>query len=176
MGYYVPAQGDGGCAGGCGGCLVMALILGIAFIFVSVVALVMIVVGYIIYRILVWLFSPQPRLFGAWPMSRWTMFYEHMLFQLETRTLVDFNSTPMRLLMGALIISVVPLTIIGWLMSTFHPDWQIWLPAIGLLLGILTGLHQSQAPDWFMAGGFDEALPPELTADEDALLLGDPDW
>lgn len=172
------------CLSGCLGFLITLIVLGIAFLTVSLIVLAMAAIGYAIYSIVRWLTTPQPRLFGAWPMSRWTMSYEHGLFLLENNSGIDFNSTPMRILSGSLVLTLVPLILLNWTIALFvvFPPWV--LPMVGLLLGTGTGAFLSQPPtNWFVWDGSTTGMlldAPELFLPEDLALLdmmnSDQDW
>src|SRR5262245_34005656 len=106
---YIRQEPSGGCAPGCFGCFFATMIFGVAFFVLTIVTLLMVGIGIIIFLIVRWLVVPQPRLFGAWPISRWSDAYEHGLFSLESWTGIDFNSTPLRILRGTLILTLIPL-------------------------------------------------------------------
>lgn len=135
---------------GCGIWLVIFMVLALAFLVLSAVTVAAVAVGFVIYRIVMWFFSPQPRLFGAWPESRWSLAFEHVLFQLEQRTGIDTNTTPMRILAASLVVTFIPLLLIGFLLSTFHPSWLWIMPGIGLITGFATAMQLSQPmSSWF---------------------------
>lgn len=129
--YYNQPTGGGI---SCLGCLFSAGVLFLAFSVLAVFVLVMVGIGLVIYLIVRWLFKPQPRLFEAYPMSRWSDAYEHGLDFLETRSGVDFNSTPLRILSGSLILTLTPLMLLDWVI----PGTLGFLPWVGLVLAFST--------------------------------------
>lgn len=139
--------------GGCAGCLVSLAVFGLAFAVLSLLTLVFVAIGYVLYQIAVYLFRPQPRLFGAYPMSRWAMSFDAGLFLLEDRSGIDFNSTPMRTLSGVLMLTLAPLIILSWVMMFFSPTWLWILPGVGLVLSVGTSAMLTSGPELFWASG-----------------------
>ena len=174
---YVPVARQGGCGpGGCVGGLLVLTIVFVAVAILSIVIIGLVVIGWAIYMIIRWLTTPQPRMFGAWPMSRWTNAYEHGLFLLEDRTGVDVNSSPMRILMGTLTLSLPPLIVLSWLLSAFSPALLWILPGVGLAMGFGTALVLSRTPDLFWPRTSSASISL-ITKDEDGLpLLMQDDW
>lgn len=155
---------------GCLGCLGYAVVLGILMIFVSVVLAVFIGIGLLAVTIYRYLFTPQARYFGAVPMSRWVSWYEHTAFVADTEYGVDMVSSPGRVWLGSILITMLPAIA---LFVLFGGSFGWLLIGGGLVVGILTGLHLTQPMEMFDAptGTFLEADP--LLA-EDYLLLNDP--
>lgn len=174
-----PRSGEG-----CVGCLVTLMIMGVAFLALSLLALTMALIAYAIYHIFRWLFTPQPRPFGAWPMSRWSMAFEHAQYRLEQSTGVYWNSCPEGIIASSALTVLVPFLVLGGLLSAFHPTWVLVLPSMGAIIGVGTGVFLSQPrPEWF--GGFELAVPTlegdiaDLMPEDLALLdmmSSDQDW
>lgn len=173
---YAPIPQQSGCSPW--GCAVVIIVLLAAFIFLSIVTLILVVVGVIIYLIIQWLFSPQERLFGAWPMSRWTSGYEQGLFWLEKLTGFEAATTPMRILGGSLIISIVPLLFTGWILSFLNSTWLWVMPGVGLFLGFATAMWLSRVPsDWFWgSSGNIELGTGSLEELQEGIILGESGW
>lgn len=173
MAYYRQP----GCGlGGCGGCLLAMMVLGVAFTALALATMVLVAIGAALYLIARYLFAPQERPFGAWPQSRWSMTWEHLLFQLEGLTRFDTNSTPLRIFISSVVVGLVPTIILGWFFGLFYPPGSTLLPALGLLAGGLSALALSRTPNWFVGhtvDALDDGLP---LLPNDRFLLDADDW
>jgi hypothetical protein len=139
--------------------LIFSLMVAVS-IFLLVLLLVMIALGVVAYLILRrWVipflqqpFTAPPRLFGAPATVQWMLAYEYWLFLLEQVTGIEFNSTPFRILIGCLIISLTPAVVIGLPLAVISPTgaWLQWLTIGGIAVGLFTGFKfPSGGAGWF---------------------------
>lgn len=105
---------------------------------------------------------PPTRMFGAPASARWLAAYDYGLYKLERTTGIEFNTTPSRLMIGSLIITVgagltlgIPLFFISSLLNPIYPiAWMIVITVISLVIGGLTGWQLTKsAPGWFDFNG-----------------------
>ena len=138
--------------GGLFGCALMGvfvlLFMIIFFMFLLSVA-IGVAIAYAIYQVVLWLTTPQPRLFGASPMSRWSNAYEQGLFLLEKHFKISTNTSPQRILVSVAIITLTPITIIGLVMPFLSPTSLGILYGIGFFLILMTTQTLTQPYDWF---------------------------
>lgn len=139
---YPHYQQGGGIS--CLGCLISGLFLLVAFAAVAVVAFVVVAIAYAIFAIVVWLTKPQERMYNAQSISRWSNAFEHGIYLLEVRLGMDFNSSPLRILAGVLILTLCPMIIIHWLFPSLA-----FLPLLGLFLTFSTTWVLSHPPQPF---------------------------
>jgi hypothetical protein len=100
--------------------------------------------------------SPTPpiRLFGAPASTRWLTAYDYGLYKLENTTGIAFNTTPARLMAGALIITVGPAVMVGLPLFIVEPVYGgaglLLLTIASAVVGLLTGWQLTRpAAGWF---------------------------
>ena len=160
---------------GCVGCVFSLMILMVLLMILAMGLLTIAAIGYAIYRVVLWLTTPQPRLFGAAPMSRWTNAYEHALFLLEQRTGIATNTTPVRILGGVAALTLTPLLVLNLIAPVFSPFILTILNLAGLGITVATTHTLTQPYGWFQ-GNVMEGLSlddPALDYPQDSLALDD---
>lgn len=119
---------------------------------------------------------PSLRLFNAPPTSQWISTYEYFLYKLQAFTGIDLTTTPGRLFMGAMFISVGPAFSAGLLFALVDPvtggSWLLALTVVGGVIGGVTGWVLSHPGEgWFSASVSDRAASLR-----DSFLLGEEEW
>ncbi len=160
---------------GCAGCVFGIMFLMVLLLILAMGLLTIAAIGYAIYRVTLWLVTPQPRLFGAAPMSRWTNAYEHALFLLEQRIGIATNTTPVRILGGVAVLTLTPLLVLNLMVPVFSPFILTILNLAGLGITVATARTLTQPYGWFR-GNVMEGLnldDPALDFPQDSLSLDD---
>jgi hypothetical protein len=118
---------------------------------------------------------PPNRLFGAPPTVRWLAAYEYWLYRLEQVTWIEWSTTPGRLMIGCLIISLGIAGLIGGALWLLNPmagmEMMGWSLLIGSGIGVFTGWQMAQpAKGWFDGGSPGKPLG---TGEDEGIFLGE---
>lgn len=119
---------------------------------------------------------PPTRWFGAPPITQWLGAYDYWLYQLENVTGIDFTTSPERMALGAVIISLGPGVLVSSLVLLLGvtPEVAVIPPVIGLVVGLVTGQRLSQpASNWFPSA---INSGQEASAPAKGIVLGEEDW
>lgn len=144
---------------GCLGCLFF-FVIGMSILAVTaIVMLVIFLIAYAIYSVVLWLTTPQPRLFGAPPISRWSNAYEHGFYLLESRIGASTNKSPTRIFVSVATLTMTPIILLNLVLPFLSPViWGI-LYITGLSITFATTNTLTQPYDWF---DIDNTLMQEL--------------
>ncbi len=119
---------------------------------------------------------PAPtRMFGAPADARWLAAYDYWLYHLERNTGIDFVASPSRMVMGAVIVSVIPAVMVGLPLDVIDPGagmpWTLALGGVALVVGFITGTKLSRPVEtWFGSGAAGGSSPVER---EDVIVIGE---
>lgn len=134
---------------GCLGCLLF-FVIGMSIIAMAAVAMLVIsLIAYAIYSIVMWLTTPQPRLFDAPPMSRWSNAYEHGFYLLESRIGVSTNKSPTRIFVTVATLTMTPILLLTIMLPFLSPIILGLLYFTGLSITFATTNTLTQPYEWF---------------------------
>jgi|GEM_PF-7128577 len=166
MTYQLRPAGGGGF--GCMGCLLILGVIIVLVIVISVVVAILYAIGLAIAAIYRFLFEPQHRPFGAMPISRWVDWYEHASFTAYTTLNMDLVSSPTRVLVGSVAISLIPTMGVAILLGSNSPI----LPLMGLMVGFMTAMHLTKpANHYFPLSTSGGVMMEEMLDIDDVYLL-----
>lgn len=128
-----------------------------SFIGVAMAAFVFLVAGavvaaifYGIYQLCLWLFRPQPRLFGAPPRSRWSSTYEHAIYVLDSQFGIKGNTSASSLLMSVTFLTMIPVAgVLILLQGILSPVVSFGIFLVGLGIALATFNTLTNRNRWF---------------------------
>lgn len=122
---------------------------------------------------------PPHRMFGAPPVDQWTNAYEYWLFRLENVTGISFSTSPTRLMVGALIVSIGPALLVSLPLLALDPvngfHGALIITGAGLLIGLFSGKKLMRpVTGWFERTPSSGASGQQ--SDLSGFILGEDEW